>query len=192
MGRAVRLPRLRIIPACAGSTWSLWRFRRSRGDHPRLRGEHITPVGARSRARGSSPLARGALAVVASRGLRGGIIPACAGSTSSASRERARARDHPRLRGEHPYATRLTKNAGGSSPLARGALLPPTFFCLLPRIIPACAGSTISRSPPSLSGGDHPRLRGEHASEEHAHPLLRGSSPLARGALLPVDFGYVT
>ena len=92
-----------IIPACAGSTRSLMReMFSSRGssphvrgapassvpscssgrDHPRMCGEHyVTPPEA-ARAAGSSPHVRGAPEHLRSRGRAGGIIPACAGSTS--------------------------------------------------------------------------------------------------------------
>ena len=50
---------------------------------------------------GSSPLARGALALCDEAGAGKGIIPACAGSTSSAEISPFSIADHPRLRGEH-------------------------------------------------------------------------------------------
>ena len=70
-----------IIPACAGSTNAEAAKESAEGDHPRLRGEHLTYSAPSRLTRGSSPLARGAPP-------RGGsitsalrIIPACAGST---------------------------------------------------------------------------------------------------------------
>ena len=133
-------------------------------DHPRMRGEHAP--------RGRGPR----------RGQ--GIIPACAGSTSDETSLRfcvmgssphargallscwsisPRPRDHPRMRGEHLVDLRERYR--------------------LPGIIPACAGSTPSvleiktasagSSPHARgarrptqdavgTGGDHPRMRGEH------------------------------
>ena len=77
-----REPRLRgIIPACAGSTRSKnWRHIRRR-DHPRVRGEHMTPAELKVIREGSSPRARGALRGSGSLPRAPGIIPACAGST---------------------------------------------------------------------------------------------------------------
>ena len=56
-----------------------------------------------------------------------------------------------------------------------------------PRIIPAYAGSTPTRSPRRSSGKDHPRIRGEHLLFSAASRPSRGSSPHTRGA--PVDVG---
>ena len=94
-----------IIPACAGSTGRT-NFDSCLGrDHPRVRGEHTIhgPYGAGNL--GSSPRARGARDPAAAVGVAGGIIPACAGSTSSPHQGRQRKRDHPRVRGEHGRPT---------------------------------------------------------------------------------------
>ena len=121
-GRPVRPAARGIIPACAGST----SFRRlvpsGSEDHPRLRGEHPTAAAMALRASGSSPLARGALRFSRRSHRQVGIIPACAGSTSSTSSTPRRRRDHPRLRGEHQCCSGSARSCVGSSPLARGAL----------------------------------------------------------------------
>ncbi len=70
-----------IIPACAGSTASPRATRATRGDHPRLRGEHSPSTRASTWTRGSSPLARGAHGYRQPHRAPQGIIPACAGST---------------------------------------------------------------------------------------------------------------
>ena len=70
-------------------------------DHPRLRGEHASQKLGGSEEPGSSPPARGALAVVIDRDAAEGIIPACAGSTRRPTRRASPGPDHPRLRGEH-------------------------------------------------------------------------------------------
>ena len=49
-----------IIPACAGSTGSERRHGGLFGDHPRVRGEHLTRSRVFLSGRGSSPRARGA------------------------------------------------------------------------------------------------------------------------------------
>ena len=135
---------------------------------------------------GSSPLARGALAVVASRGLRGGIIPACAGSTPGGASRTPPGRDHPRLRGEHSASSAPSVCRTGSSPLARGAHVGRHVVALRHGIIPACAGSTGTCAPDRSAGRDHPRLRGEYCRSFRVLLGLVGSSPLARGALLPL------
>ena len=157
-----------IIPACAGSTALILaelgarlgssphargapRCRISKthtkGDHPRMRGEHVL--------------------VGAPRPVQRGIIPACAGSTlryrhcqawSQGSSPHARGalinhqittlcvEDHPRMRGEHMQtATSFSASLG---------------------IIPACAGSTPGMRE-SRDGflGSSPHARGARCSQ---------------------------
>ncbi len=70
-----------IIPAYAGSTFSLLLVLGRGRDHPRIRGEHPSSFSCDVSIEGSSPHTRGALDAVGSE-LRGrGIIPAYAGST---------------------------------------------------------------------------------------------------------------
>ena len=70
-----------IIPACAGSTCQTGRSIWHKGDHPRMRGEHLQINADHLITRGSSPHARGALERHFIVGDDFGIIPACAGST---------------------------------------------------------------------------------------------------------------
>ena len=90
-----------IIPACAGSTCPEHLRLRLQGDHPRMRGEHVVPVICAYNLMGSSPHARGAHRERFVGERRGGIIPACAGSTRGAAFRSQQLRDHPRMRGEH-------------------------------------------------------------------------------------------
>ena len=87
--RGARIPSQRqgrlsgIIPACAGSTNRGNRYRPQDRDHPRMCGEHC-PIGLPCGVfAGSSPHVRGALCGAEKRAANRGIIPACAGSTSS-------------------------------------------------------------------------------------------------------------
>ena len=73
-----------IIPACAGSTTAVASTCAARWDHPRVCGEHVKYDVGGSAIRGSSPRVRGALALHPCGVDDGGIIPACAGSTSRA------------------------------------------------------------------------------------------------------------
>ena len=57
----LQLEQLGIIPACAGSTPTLFSPGGHQGDHPRMRGEHSAPHRPRDEGAGSSPHARGAL-----------------------------------------------------------------------------------------------------------------------------------
>ncbi len=71
-------------------------------------------------------------------------------------------RTHPRVRGEHLPAFRVTSRIGGSSPRARG--------------------STHSGGQSGFRGGAHPRVRWEHRTAPARPSSAKGSSPRARGA----------
>ena len=90
-----------IIPACAGSTHMDNDLNNMGRDHPRMCGEHGTKCWRRRTAQGSSPHVRGARALLTFVAISTGIIPACAGSTSSISSLTCGSRDHPRMCGEH-------------------------------------------------------------------------------------------
>ena len=113
---------------------------------------------------GSSPHARGAPSLIRRSISSLGIIPACAGSTSSHGMYQIQARDHPRMRGEHQEFCEKGNDMLG--------------------IIPACAGSTASLTFAKLLKEDHPRMRGEHPPPPRTLSLNAQSSPHARGAPL--------
>ena len=92
---------MRIIPACAGSTYRYGARRRKPQDHPRMRGEHMYECDRCGKKEGSSPHARGAPREDARERKSNGIIPACAGSTAWTPSSSIAWRDHPRMRGEH-------------------------------------------------------------------------------------------
>ena len=176
----------RLIPACAGSTKFYLNGTLVYSAHPRMRGEHTAPP-PRARARaGSSPHARGALPLLPCRGPLGRLIPACAGSTGE-GRQRLRERPaHPRMRGEHSNVQVSVRSPPGSSPHARGAHHPHLIPRELVRLIPACAGSTLTLDTGRAPHRAHPRMRGEHRPGLRANPRNSGSSPHARGAHNPV------
>ena len=72
-----------IIPACAGSTLSMVLRQSCKRDHPRMCGEHALSHLVFAAVAGSSPHVRGARAPRAISKRWVGIIPACAGSTTS-------------------------------------------------------------------------------------------------------------
>ena len=157
-----RRRRQRIIPAYAGSTCSSPWAPSTTSDHPRIRGEHCTPLSGINNAQGSSPHTRGARRWVAACCLVWRIIPAYAGSTAPA-----------------PEMTALIP---GSSPHTRGAPHARRRHAPARRIIPAYAGSTWAlRSAPILMT-DHPRIRGEHHGIPAGEAARPGSSPHTRGA----------
>ena len=171
-----------IIPACAGST-RLWESSHDlHRDHPRMRGEHFDRAAIAHKDIGSSPHARGALRARRRRPFEMGIIPACAGSTVALSGQKMPSQDHPRMRGEHRAPVSMSRAPSGSSPHARGALPNARLSVIRRGIIPACAGSTTRTRSCARCAGDHPRMRGEHASASWSVVVLLGSSPHARGA----------
>ena len=131
----------RLIPACAGSISPGHRSPSQSAAHPRVRGEHALAICCAPEAEGSSPRARGALALQASGDDRRGLIPACAGSIHAIPVWGACRQAHPRVRGEHGDDLVYEPHCWGSSPRARGACGvgdDETRGC---RLIPACAGS---------------------------------------------------
>ena len=173
---------VRIIPAYAGSTPSQRPQVLDQGDHPRIRGEHSIVVTTHRFPRGSSPHTRGALEAGAQVYGWQRIIPAYAGSTFDVPSSGGRARDHPRIRGEHWQSHKKSPQSAGSSPHTRGAPLPRQGNEIDRGIIPAYAGSTSSRQPVRGSGRDHPRIRGEHVESGPSRLFPVGSSPHTRGA----------
>ena len=152
-----------IIPACAGNTSGWVDVMFIFGDHPRMRGEHSSRDSRQTTIRGSSPHARGTRRYPRCRQPHAGIIPACAGNTSSLVSFRSVCGDHPRMRGEHqPEAIGMVL-ATGSSPHARGTLLAVQFRRVALGIIPACAGNTNAPMRYVPRNWDHPRMRGEHS-----------------------------
>ena len=147
-----------------------------------MRGEHKVEAAITTYDPGSSPHARGAPVGVLDADAPAGIIPACAGSTTSTAAQTGGSRDHPRMRGEHWVAQLTRLWSGGSSPHARGA----RFYHFMNGdgvgIIPACAGSTTARIGSRCAGWDHPRMRGEHFDQIDSQSERGGSSPHARGA----------
>ena len=131
-----------IIPAYAGSTRPALPSARGRPDHPRIRGEHSASTTISSTISGSSPHTRGAPPQLVDEPSRTRIIPAYAGSTASFGRYRVSPSDHPRIRGEHRASIASVHLMGGSSPHTRGAQQARHEKELIPRIIPAYAGST--------------------------------------------------
>ena len=179
-----------IIPACAGNTVRGWKFRRSKGDHPRVCGEHCVLIGNTDMASGSSPRVRGTPGRRLSSCRQRGIIPACAGNTIESSLPSNIPWDHPRVCGEHVVERRSRRGFKGSSPRVRGTLPPryPTMICR--GIIPACAGNTHGNGITRPLSRDHPRVCGEHFFGIRLPYWRKGSSPRVRGTReLPVRVG---
>ena len=180
-GSAVFVPRHGIIPAYAGNTCAIKGGTSYDWDHPRVCGEHMSRILVCSSTPGSSPRMRGTHRTCAIQWCPHGIIPAYAGNTRWTRPPATLRRDHPRVCGEHPNRPGWHRLLQGSSPRMRGTP------CSSPRrarstgIIPAYAGNT--RTPPTRPPlrWDHPRVCGEHLTENEAHRAGEGSSPRMRG-----------
>ena len=156
----------RIIPADAGSTLRDGGWRARNGDHPRGCGEHGSVQNQSVQTPGSSPRMRVALRCLFVGLAASGIIPADAGSTTTAQLGRARWQDHPRGCGEHIIFREVTRPVRGSSPRMRGAPKRHSQPRLWRGIIPADAGSTQGWKFKQSNKKDHPRGCGEH---RHSH-----------------------
>ena len=181
LARRTQRQHLGIIPACAGNTRLCADIARRYGDHPRMRGEHHTPIRKRGRWQGSSPHARGTLGTQLRLCVSIGIIPACAGNTPDPIVLSWAIWDHPRMRGEHSIRPLRKSTRRGSSPHARGTRSAPVIIHLTLGIIPACAGNTRRLRELPTRSWDHPRMRGEHLRLSGKKSAKPGSSPHARG-----------
>ena len=132
----------RIIPARAGFTPQRGTQPRHGRDHPRSRGVYSQTARYAAGHLGSSPLARGLLAVDEGPVGEGRIIPARAGFTTTTPTTGRRRGDHPRSRGVYAQWQIMPGGNEGSSPLARGLLLSHIVRAGPHRIIPARAGFT--------------------------------------------------
>ena len=135
---------LGLIPARAGNTANSRRKHQRAGAHPRSRGEHRVRNLHGDVVTGSSPLARGTLPGGALFGYGLGLIPARAGNTWQGNFFPAGRWAHPRSRGEHSGMALVCSRRAGSSPLARGTLVPDVHQHLRDGLIPARAGNTLA------------------------------------------------
>ena len=132
---------------------------------------------------GSSPHARGTLAVVPLDPVVVRFIPACAGNADRKTRWMSASPVHPRIRGERRAERGRTGSLGGSSPHARGTRHEDDYVQRTLRFIPACAGNAARSRARSAASPVHPRMRGERARATPKERSDHGSSPHARGTL---------
>ena len=132
---------------------------------------------------GSSPRVRGKRDARLRPGRRRGLIPACAGKTSSLVAQRPMNRAHPRVCGENGVS--ITGNVVwmGSSPRVRGKRPPGAGLWITRGLIPACAGKTPHTVGFVAQCGAHPRVCGENRVERRRRAPSIGSSPRVRGKL---------
>ena len=130
----------RITPACAGRSRRIRLCGKRGQDHPRVRGEKVSPSKLTNPLIGSPPRARGEESFSQKQINRAGITPACAGRRYGRQTVRTSSRDHPRVRGEKSLPPDMLPSRMGSPPRARGEVAGRTGAVALSGITPACAG----------------------------------------------------
>ena len=130
---------------------------------------------------GSSPRVRGKRGRRQAHRRPGGLIPACAGKTRSASSSPPTWRAHPRVCGENSPCTAGAGPPPGSSPRVRGKRVHESHERSCPGLIPACAGKTGVTCWRHPLPGAHPRVCGENLQSSHPGISDVGSSPRVRG-----------
>ena len=170
-----------LIPAHAGKTIKTGDRRAWAGAHPRSRGENLGDVVDVRVTHGSSPLTRGKRRQRKLTGVKGRLIPAHAGKTTSLFDSLVLLTAHPRSRGENRRGRGEGLEVAGSSPLTRGKQVELQWPTVGGRLIPAHAGKTSRPRSAGQRRGAHPRSRGEN--DRAVTPSMRrlGSSPLTRG-----------
>ena len=93
-----------------------------------------------------------------------GLIPACAGKTTTGFTLFMLRRAHPRVCGENLGTSTALAHTPGSSPRVRGKPVQLVFYAGTVRLIPACAGKTLSDTITRPDGQAHPRVCGENAT----------------------------
>ena len=154
-----------VIPAHAGKTVPARMPGRSRGAHPRSRGENTTREYLESCSMGSSPFTRGKLEVVADVRVVVGLIPAYAGKTVRRRHTLCSRRVHPHSRGENEIPSVRPSRTWGSSPLMRGKPAQHFQERVPGGLIPAYAGKTVSAVALARRWRAHPRSYGENAAK---------------------------
>ena len=170
-----------LIPACAGKTpWRVGAHLLPPA-HPRVCGENAGRGTQSSSTAGSSPRVRGKRAVLDGGLQDGGLIPACAGKTTTGVSNDDGSQAHPRVCGENSTTWIDSATSAGSSPRVRGKPCSGRVGQGLGRLIPACAGKTVRRSQCRGPHGAHPRVCGENLDPSLTGRWVGGSSPRVRG-----------
>jgi len=171
----------RLSPAGAGNTQN-GSFRRiGIPAQPRGRGEHDLSRIRRGFGAGSAPRARGTRGPKTRRYASPRLSPAGAGNTRWAVGSCFRSAAQPRGRGEHIGNPSIESDLLGSAPRARGTRPRCRQWSPPPRLSPAGAGNTISRSIQAAATSAQPRGRGEHDRFLGVIRWIIGSAPRARG-----------
>ena len=172
-----------LIPARAGKTWDGIVTVFKTAAHPRAGGENPIFEATVSTIDGSSPRGRGKQRPHQHGTDEGRLIPARAGKTQSRPSLGFSSEAHPRAGGENLKMPPRPLPGPGSSPRGRGKPVRRAFGDLCPRLIPARAGKTCSRSQPKTPASAHPRAGGENLGCWLSTCWFVGSSPRGRGKL---------
>ena len=151
------------------------------GAHPRVCGENANSFWTLVISSGSSPRVRGKQMREEVTGIPPGLIPACAGKTGTCSLEAWPSEAHPRVCGENGVLSWSGLVSKGSSPRVRGKLVCSWHGVDVRRLIPACAGKTISSLGFIVCFPAHPRVCGENSTSGPKSIDAGGSSPRVRG-----------
>ena len=184
-GRAVGTPlRVTVIgntPACAGKGPTEAGAECGGWEHPRVRGEGFAaPAGAKYR-RGTPPRARGRGSPAPEGTRLPGNTPACAGKGQRWPGWPARAREHPRVRGEGQTTINGILYGLGTPPRARGRVTRSSLSACGRGNTPACAGKGESARHRQGRNWEHPRVRGEGFTTTPLRHTATGTPPRARG-----------
>ena len=182
------LPRLQaaqpgLIPAYAGKTLECDLHVRRSSAHPRVCGENGRADLAYPVLGGSSPRVRGKRTVHERPWMTTGLIPACAGKTSTPTSRPCPPRAHPRVCGENSAASCHVSSKLGSSPRVRGKPGHHDGLRATARLIPACAEKTAADHAGGTAYRAHPRVCGENLIPVIEALVPVGSSPRVRGKL---------
>ncbi|AFV90760.1 hypothetical protein PACID_29950 [Acidipropionibacterium acidipropionici ATCC 4875] len=173
--------RVRITPACAGTTAPRTWGSRTGTDYPRLRGDDRPSTRRSARPAGLPPPARGRQAIDQALREAGWITPACAGTTGHRPGAPRGRLDYPRLRGDDRPSTRRSARPAGLPPPARGRQAIDQALREAGWITPACAGTTGHRPGAPRGRLDYPRLRGDDRPSTRRSARPAGLPPPARG-----------
>ena len=171
-----------LTPAHAGRTKSSTRACGSGGAHPRACGENMPICEATRPPLGSPPRMRGERRRRQRQPRRLGLTPAHAGRTASERDPHRLPRAHPRACGENTTDQAVKLFDVGSPPRMRGELDDVPERVAGAGLTPAHAGRTGVGDEIGPVHGAHPRACGEHLMRSSPPWLSWGSPPRMRGA----------
>ena len=171
----------RITPARAGNSHPSPPPTRGGEDHPRACGEQGSWLFRFFRSQGSPPRVRGTEVEPVQVEAAQGITPARAGNRSIPSDKATASKDHPRACGEQAKTSSSVTLNGGSPPRVRGTERGLAFVGEPGRITPARAGNRRIYEYDAGRNEDHPRACGEQAAGTLSQGRAFGSPPRVRG-----------